>query len=50
MVLVKSEASSSGLDHFELGDAFLGAGVPNTGGILKNRPDHCLVCSFLDLP
>ena len=32
--------------------SFLGVGVPNTVGILKNRPDHCLVVvrSFLDLP
>ena len=50
MVPVKDEASNSALNHFNLGVAFLGVRVPNTGSILNNRPDHCLVRSFLDLP
>ena len=43
MVPVKGEASSSALDHFNLGDASLGVLVPNRGDVLKNRLDHFLV-------
>ena len=29
-------------DHLNLRDVLLGVGVPDTGDVLKNRPDHCL--------
>ena len=49
MVPVEGEASSFALSHFNPANADLGVGVPNTGGVLKNKPNHCLVVTFLDL-
>ena len=43
IVPVKGEVNSSVLDHINLGVAFLVVGVPYTGDVFKNRPDHCLV-------
>ena len=48
VVPVKREVSSSALDHFSLGDAVFGVGIPNTAGLLKDSPD-CFVCFFPDL-
>ena len=37
---LQSESSCSMLDHFNLGDALVGVGVLNTGGILQDRSDY----------
>ena len=47
---VEGEASSFALSHFNSADTDLSVGVPNTGGVLKNKPNYCPVVSFLDLP
>ena len=50
MVPVEGEASSFALSHFNSADTDLSVGVPNTGGVLKNKPNYCPVVSFVDLP